>query len=852
MTFTGDLYVEGGEKPEQGQGEVTIAKAENSQFQVAFSLLGSASTTVKASSKSLDVVLMIDLSPMSNSQDGKVKNMLTAVNGAIAQVIDSNPDNRVSVVAYSSQAKVLLPLGHYKTVDLEYTGAATQQSKVKCTYIANNSEHGNEDTNSSSREFIVAPNGGGMNKYTQYGIYAGMKALMGEVDEHGNIIENSESNATTTDNQTDRQPVMILLSEGDPKIASTDIITPTQSSVPEEGLGSDFDKNYAYTSEPGSTSAGGSNGQGVEIIRNYNIADDSAGNGLSAWNNRHAQAFATLLTAAYAKEKISKYYYGEDSTNNKAKFYTVGIRTNSANSPELAEIVLNPSVYLNPNDAEAVCNDLRDDFIGYANAYFGSPGTVSLIDAGKNTESDGNAGTAHKTTFTYNGSGLEGYVTSLSDLYYNDMFFNATEANGGQVNYGNIFDEIFSNIATEDSAGTTYVPMGEDDGESGYVIYTDPIGKYMEIKDVDALIHSNIVYKKPVVGKDDEGNTTYTFSGMASNPVYGAHNVSLIRITVKTDEEGNQTLEVKVPAALIPLRDNHVRLETSGNETSVAEYTMSRMYPMRLVYSVGLKTGEDADIQLQDGKITADSTIAKDSDYLYKYYDEDTKTITFNAGVFSKQDEQDPANSSKPDTERTIGDTTVTYMSSAKNPFYYLQEQTPVYKDADCIDRLKESDSEQDTYWFKVPYYVHNADGTLSIAYDTISRPAALLKEKYTAYEENSGNAYLKVGTPRMSSLNDYIAEKEEDKTENIQANQSNTAEIRMFPTFIKEDEAGSSQPGNGKFTVYLGNNGKLTVPVAENFEPEQPSTDDPDTPGHNPGTPGGTTPEQPGDILII
>lgn len=339
---------------------MTISKDAGEDFLVSYSAMASTTSVISQSYSPIDMVLVLDLSPMSNSQPGKAVALLNAVENAISAMMDANPQNRVAVVAYSSQAEILLPLGIYKAVQFSYNGKATQTSTVTCTYSA-------EGSTSNTETFTIARNtGSGVNKYTQMGIYTGMKILE----------EVQDTTVVAGDGDTVvRQPVLILLSEGEPKIASTNIASPTQSLIPPGGW-SEFNPNQAYTSERDDMTGG------VEILRNYGLNDSNTNN-----NARRAQTFATLLTAAYMKKQVTNHYFN-GSSNRQALVYTVGIRTDSANSPGLARIVLDPSSYL-VSDA----NSFSDDFIGYAESYFGTNQSISIIDAGVSS---------HKTTFQYN------------------------------------------------------------------------------------------------------------------------------------------------------------------------------------------------------------------------------------------------------------------------------------------------------------------------------------------------------------------------------------------------------------------------------------------------------------------
>ena len=226
--LTGDIVYSGNvheydESPiSDGSGQVTVELDENNgeDFLVSYSALASTTSVINQSQSPIDMVLVLDLSPMSNSAAGKVDALLTAVQEAIDSMIAANPQNRVAVVAYSSQAEILLPLGIYTDVGFAYSGSPTQQSTVTCTYVPGNGSQSDQKTFTIARS-----NGSGVNKYTQMGIYTGMQIL---TEATGTEISIEEDKVT-------RQPVLILLSEGEPKIASTNIANPTQSLIPAEG-----------------------------------------------------------------------------------------------------------------------------------------------------------------------------------------------------------------------------------------------------------------------------------------------------------------------------------------------------------------------------------------------------------------------------------------------------------------------------------------------------------------------------------------------------------------------------------------------------------------------------------------
>ncbi|WP_440201452.1 vWA domain-containing protein [Bifidobacterium pullorum] len=56
----------------------------------------------------------MDLSPMSNSDSGKLQSLLEAMTATINQLMGTSKNNRVALIGYSNTAVTLLPLAHYK------------------------------------------------------------------------------------------------------------------------------------------------------------------------------------------------------------------------------------------------------------------------------------------------------------------------------------------------------------------------------------------------------------------------------------------------------------------------------------------------------------------------------------------------------------------------------------------------------------------------------------------------------------------------------------------------------------------------------------------------------------------
>lgn len=476
---------------------------------------------------------------------------------------------------------------------------------------------------------------------------------------------------------------------------------------------------------------------------NYN---DGQGNGAYAGNG-----MKLMMTAAYMKDEIDRHYNVTDPSY-RTTFYTVGMGITGLSGEErnLADISLNPGAYWNADND--IANEIRNAWNGYAVG--GSP-EVQVGDDGfilPNPE---------YYTFNHPDTGYD--ITSIHD--YVDQYYDADDAD----TIAGVFEDIVGNIAISRPS----VPTETDPAQpstSGYITYTDPIGQYMEVEDVKEILWSGQEFKDPTKTDNNDGSVTYTFQGEIDSEVYGKHSVKEIQITVTTDPaSGNQTLTVKIPATCIPLRVNSVTLDSKGKiESNVS----NGAYPLRLLYTVGLKDN----VVDAEGRVNTD-VVTKD----YIAANTENGRVNFYSNQYSgKQGENG----------KTQGDATVSFSPSLDNPFYFVQENTPLYTDPGCTVPAKGNFDRNATYYFKISYYEGMEEKTAMVG-----RSGSLIVN-YVAFQDNQW--HLEAGAPRLGYLTDFIV----DKTSNT----TNTAQTYYYPTFEGSD------PKNGSFVVYLGNNGKLQV----------------------------------------
>lgn len=148
-----------------------------------------------------------------------------------------------------------------------------------------------------------------------------------------------------------------------------------------------------------------------------------------------------------------------------------------------------------------------------------------------------------------------------------------------------VFDDISSEIVT----GSGYPTNATEGAEhtSGYITFDDALGAYMQVDSFKAIALNGQTFENPT--KTTAGNVdTYTFDGTVA---MGDKSVSLgnvvITVTKSTDLAVGDKVQVKVPAALIPLRSYNV-------DQKSMTMTVSDTKPINVVYTSSLKPGVES------------------------------------------------------------------------------------------------------------------------------------------------------------------------------------------------------------------------------------------------------------------
>lgn len=354
----------------------------------------------------------------------------------------------------------------------------------------------------------------------------------------------------------------------------------------------------------------------------------------------------------------------------------------------------------------------------------------------------------------------------------NDTQFYKAATDASKLN--DIFKEIQEEIVTS-AQSPTHVDQGENPNQSGYITFTDQLGDYMQVDDMNALVYANTIYNyKEKQESSDKSTITYIYEKQITdtNHVYPEGNLNDIKITVKKSDnlQTGDLVTVKIPANMIPLR---------YYEVSKGKMTISETYPMRLFYDVSLKADAEKKIENPDEAMQAYINANKNGEGQVQFYsnkyEAGTNDMPEKIGAYSH------------------------FVPATTNDFYYFQEDAPLYTDEECTTAATSIDpTGGTTYYYQRDYYELGEGGKADKQTNTVTIPgnSNTILEGYV--EKKDGQYYIRAGAPRTTSLT-YFTENKTDV-----ANKTGTASTFIKPTWENNFHGKS-------VTTYLGNNGKMT-----------------------------------------
>ena len=362
-----------------------------------------------------------------------------------------------------------------------------------------------------------------------------------------------------------------------------------------------------------------------------------------------------------------------------------------------------------------------------------------------------------EASYTKSGGYLGGWNWDLGTRVEGSDFYKSA-TNAEELN------KIFDDISSEIVKGSGYPTNATEGAEhtSGYITFDDALGAYMQVDSFKAIALNGQTFENPT--KNTAGNVdTYTFDGTVA---MGDKSVNLgnvvITVTKSDDLAVGDKVQVKVPAALIPLRSYNV-------DQKSMTMTISDTKPINVVYTSSLKPGVESLLANPDAAMS-EYLQANSQEGKASFYSNDWK-------------------------QGYLGNTIANFEPSSDNIYYYFTSDTPIYTDEACTQRAHQVVA-GNTYWYKYSHYemTDAGSGTVKEKERVISFDGADAEAIEGSIGVNNQGAYFKAGTARLTYLNNLYKAKDNNAT--------GTANDVLNPKWV----------GAGQVGAYLGNNGKLSV----------------------------------------
>jgi LPXTG-motif cell wall-anchored protein len=529
-----------------------------------------------------------------------------AINEAMAAIQKKNPNNRVGLVEYSNTSAPVLELGRYTADNDKYLTYATENvvsysplygyylQRIPCATIQVADSLVDESTG-------VSPTYSSRYLYDMgYGMYEATYTQRGLQEAYEMFARNNDTTytLTSTGETVKRQPVIILVTDGDPTYCTYNYMDP--KSGPNYGLGACF---------------------GIE-------------------------SYYSILSANYFKN-LTSIHYGKQSA-----FYTIGMGILSEGYGNVAGTIDGYDdsyrrAVLNPTDAniaalsgykqygttdddqqlntwcwqdtslelqrllEEKCEDSNGSLID--NGQF-----VEYVNATYYQNTDGSYYhqniSYYKTGLGYTSASIRGIANPYKNNYnYTDAAF---FGNLSESDMEDIFDTILQNVQT-----TNRYDFLLKSGSN--VTITDSLGDGMIVKGEPVLMFYGNKYS-PVTHSTTADGVTYYWTGttatrQSSDAKADETTVDLSGVTlaINTDSTGAQTVVFTIPENALPTfyPDNYKQFYYEE-------------LPIRAIYRVGLSLDEEAKLNTAAGGAYG---AIKDKVYYTNKYSGDTPatTVTF-------------------------------------------------------------------------------------------------------------------------------------------------------------------------------------------------------------------------------
>ena len=783
---------------EEGVKEYPISmNGTDDNFLVSLSAMASNKSIVGYSALPTDTVFVLDLS--NSMSDESMANMVKAANTAMDKLLKLNPaNNRVGVVAYSGirienqwvygvpeSASVLLPLGNYKGVG------------------ANNATYLTYENDSVGVAKGVLAEGQTPSKEAVGGTYlqAGLQLAV-------NLFNNVKNDVVVKDGPqagTVRTPIMVLMSDGAPTVATT--------SIHNVGTSTHGDGNYSTS----------------------------------------LLTYLTQLTAAFTKQQMNQIY------GRSPLFYTLGLNVGDSS---YARGVLDPANAQDPypsywsaytaaakaGKTTLTQNAADTDFTvpvfkglqrGYVDRYFPASNDTDLTGAFQSVVDQIIIQSKYYPTMVDGGQHhLDGYITFTDEL---GMFMEVKDIKGLTVQntlypgsalvreikngtFGNIYSGNLGNLnnagvsfleAVEKRLGCTGTQAGEvvsqalrngqlyynsETDFSNYIgWYADEKGNFMGFwngKDYSAR-PDGAVY----------ANKSYGFMGKVGSAVeYTQTDMLHISVQVRTHIDWqHQMVLYKIPAALIPTVQYNIDFDgdTLEQGTNFRMEVKGAKEALRLVYEAGLR--EDINPVNVTAKV---EEYEKQTGEAYPY--KENGVYHFYSNAWSEHEHKE---GELTDSHQAAY---LAFEPSYENERYYFTANSPIYEYKNgnySLVTTNPANSSQ-TYYTKQTVFSTREVGLTAATMEYRYMPITAESLK-AAKADGNGGYYIPKGT-----VHRLMGVSQGDTYHNVKEGEDITTPEKTHPTgtldYSSHPDAVLLPDGSIHCDICLGNNGRLTLASAQ------------------------------------
>ena len=765
--------------------EVKLNDPQNNLL-VALSAIASNKEIVGYSTIPTDTILVLDISgSMSNS--GWDDDLAVAANAAIKKLLETNLNNRVGVILYSGSSsfgtstynqsvKVLFELDRYTTQNDKFLDFANHTISVNTNV---RTEGGKNPADTSANV-----TGG---TYIQAGINEAVNQFL---KQETVITEGFQDGKK-------RMPIMVLMSDGDPTIATTnyDDVDKASSNI---GNGGDTSDSLAFITQLTASYA-------LNKIEQHYDCDGEALFYTLSLGGSVSDIGRSILNPAQNTNAINNYWDSYFKLgNNQALTLTVpGTRSSSNNNTKSVSIYRNSDVTVknyvdkyfpaqNEKDFLTVFDTIIDEIILQSRYYpthlqGGNPdfsGYLTFEDTlGEHTEIKEVLGILMGDTL-YSGKRLsdavsiDGMGTIENPTDFGLEFRDSVKTRLGITENAEVFDLIAN------AYNSKQLIYSEDDPHCYIGWYAGAGGKYLGFwNEGETTAPADALYKVK----------SYGFLGENVGNLKESDMMFMTLRVITNIENGKQTVLWKIPAALVPLITYSITLKGDKIEGATdVELECTPNTPVRLLMEVGLMDN----VNRYNLHGITDAHHMADDGVTRKFY-----TNHFDI--------------SAPDHESHIT-AGVTFTPSVENELYYFTENSIIYeyKNNQYVAVTDDNYNFNPNATYYHADYIFTADSDVPL-YNYSKIYADAFSQR--VYDTDKGAWIIPIGTPIVNRETYEVP-----KTENI----TKSAGFSLYPYVQKT---------NASYDAYfnLGNNGLITltpvqgIKISKTLDAAEPGAND-------------------------